>query len=286
MKQLQPVLAALAALLLCGAAPRPPMSLGPKPAPNPQRVVTLAPSLTELVIALGAGNRLVGVTRFDDAAEVRALPRVGGYVDPSVEAVASLRPDLVLVEPSPGNRAAVERIAALGNPVLAVPLGTQEEILAAMTEVASALGARPRGEALRAETERRLAQIAERAKRLPKVRALVVYDWDPLVVAGPGSFPNRLLEEAGGINTVTEAQVAYPIYSAERAMRTAPDVIIDASDVHDPPRERILKLPGLASARVEVTTPSLFRPGPRIGDALEELFRELHPQPAAPRAAR
>src|SRR5215831_8797866 len=97
-----------------------PVYLGPKPPANVRRVVTLAPSLSETLIALGAADRLVGVSRFDDFPEVSKLPRVGGFLDPSVEAVLALKPDLVLVQPSPGNRQPVEKMAELGVPVLAL----------------------------------------------------------------------------------------------------------------------------------------------------------------------
>jgi iron complex transport system substrate-binding protein len=268
----------LAALALLAAAPRAPLRLGPAPKPSPSRVVTLAPSLTETVLALGAGDRLVGVTRYDDAPEVQALPRVGGYTDPSVEAVLALSPDLVLVQPSPGNRAAVERMARLGAPVLALGLATEEEILEGMESVGQALGLGSEGAALARATRLRIQAVRERAKALPHPRALLVYDWDPLVAAGPGSFGDALLADAGGRNALPLARGAWPVISAEVAMRAAPEVVIDAADVPAPERARLLKLPGLSRARLCAASPSLFRPGPRIAEAVEELFRELHPE--------
>ncbi|HZX40356.1 MAG TPA: helical backbone metal receptor, partial [Myxococcaceae bacterium] len=92
------------AVLGAGADPGPARMLGPAPRGEVRRLVTLAPSLTDVVLALGAGDRLVGVSRFDDRPEVARLPRVGGFVDPSVEAVLALHPDLVLAQPGPGNR--------------------------------------------------------------------------------------------------------------------------------------------------------------------------------------
>jgi iron complex transport system substrate-binding protein len=257
------------------------MRLGPPPRAEPARIATLAPSLTEVVLALGAGERLVGVTRFDEAKEVRALPRVGGYTDPSVEAVIALAPDLVLVEPSPGNRTAVERMAKLGTPVLAVHLSTEEEILAGLEIIGQALALGPRGAALAAAARQRIGAARKRAKGLPKPKVLLVYDWDPLVAAGPGSFGDALVRDAGGVNAVAGVRSPYPVLSAELASRAAPEVIIDAAGVRDPPRARLLKLPGLAQARVAVASPSLFHPGPRIADAVDELFAALHPE--APR---
>ena len=124
---------AIAVALVSAAAGTPttsqdvPRWLGHKPQGPVRRVVTLAPSLTETVLMLGAGERLVGVSRFDELPEVKALPRVGGFVDPSVEAVLGLRPDLVLVQPSPGAQQAVEKMAELGTPVLLLPLHTVDQ---------------------------------------------------------------------------------------------------------------------------------------------------------------
>lgn len=272
---------AIAAALLLAAAPRPVSRLGPKAKPSPQRIVTLAPSLTETVLALGAGKRIVGVSRFDDAPEVKAVARVGGYIDPSVEAVLARSPDLVLVEPNPASQGAVEKIARLGAPVLAVQLTTQEEILQAVREVGAALGLAEAGERLARELAAKVAAVTGKAKGLPKVRTLIVYDWEPLIVAGPGSFSDGLLTAVGGLNAAAGAKSAYPVYSVELAMQSAPEVIVDAADVHDAPRERLLRLPGLREARVVKTSPSLFRPGPRLGDAVEELFQVLHPAPPA-----
>ena len=274
----------LAALLCLGAAPRAPLHLGPKPSASPQRLVTLAPSLTETVLALGAGERIVGVSRFDDAPEVCALPKVGGYSDPSVEAVVALRPDLVLCEPSPGNRSAVERMAALGTPVLAVPLGSEEEILAALREVGAALGLAEKGVELANRVKARVEAVRARARPVARVRTLVVYDWEPLVVAGPGSFGDGMLASAGATNAADSARSPYPVFSAELAIRAEPQVIVDASDVRGPARERLLSLPGMKQARLAVASPSLFRPGPRYGEAVEELFGLLHPEEATARS--
>jgi len=272
--------AAALALALCGASPRAPLHLGPASVSHPARVVTLAPSLTEAVLALGAGDRLVGVTRFDEAPEVKSVPRVGGYIDPSVEVVISLHPDLVIAEPSPGNRQAVEHIADLGTPVLAVPLGTEEEIFAALREVGRALGLAEQGAKLAEATRGRLRAVRERARPLPAVRVLIVNGWEPMVVAGPQSFGDMLLSYVGAVNAAAGAKSPYPVFTAELAMQSAPQVVVDASAVASSQRERILALPGIDQARVVVASPGLYHPGPRIAEAVEELFALLHPAPA------
>jgi iron complex transport system substrate-binding protein len=278
-----PVLALLLAVLggssAAGAAEvsHGPSYLGPKREGRARRVVTLAPSLTAMVRALEARSTLVGVSRFDDDPSVAKLPRVGGFVDPSVEAVVALKPDLVLVQPGPGNRRPVEKMAELGVPVLLLPLHTVTDTLAALREVGKALGRDKEAEVLVSRIEETRARIREKAKKLTAPRVLFVYGFEPLVVAGPGSFADELLRDAGAINVASDGGSAYPVYSVERAVRAKPDIIVDAADV-DVGKEKISSLPYLSSARwVEVPSMALLQPGPSLGRGLEELFGLLHP---------
>lgn len=274
---LSPLLALTLAAAPSTVAPQHPFFLGPKPKPNVARVVTLAPSLTETVVALGAKDTLVGVTRFDELPEVAKLPRVGGFVDPSVEAVLGLHPDLVLVQPGPGNQPAVEKMAQLGIPVLAVPLHTIEEVVAAIDAIGSALGHLKQAASLRADIEHTRARIREQARPLPHPKVLVVYEFQPLVVAGPGSFPDQLLADAGAVNAAAGATTPYPTWSVESAVASRPQVVIDAA--HSRTGEDVLRgLPGLKEARwVRIPTENLMHPGPGLARGLEELFALVHP---------
>ena len=276
------MIAALLSVALLGAAadPGPLRMLGPAPRGEVRRVVTLAPSLTEVVLALGAADRLVGVSRFDERPEVSRLPRVGGFVDPSVEAVMALHPDLVLAQPGPGNRRAVETMAALGAPVLLLPLGTVADVLAAERAAGKALGRAEQGEALARELEATRARIRERARLRSPVRVLLVYGFEPLVVAGPGGFADELLADAGAVNVAADAASPYPVYSVERALRSRPEVILDAADTAAG-RDRLRALPGLHEARwAAVPGQALLHPGPALGRGLEQLFQLLHPEAA------
>ncbi|MFP2911968.1 ABC transporter substrate-binding protein [Pyxidicoccus sp. 3LFB2] len=263
-----------------GSTHQGPSTLGPKAPAQVRRVVTLAPSLTEMVVSMGAGSTLVGVSRFDEAKEVEKLPRVGGFVDPSVEAVVALKPDLVLVQPGPGNQRPVEKMAELGVPVLLLPLHSVADVLAGMRAVGGALGRQKEAEAVVSRIEATRTRIREAAKKLPARRVLFAYGFEPLVVAGPGSFANELLKDAGGINVAADGGSAYPVYSVERAVRSRPDVVVDAADV-DVGKDKLRGLPGLSGAHwVEVPSLALLQPGPSLGQGLEELFRLLHPEPA------
>ncbi|AEI64632.1 ABC transporter substrate-binding protein [Corallococcus macrosporus] len=278
--------AVLLATVLCllsvtaGAAEKAggPRTLGPPVPSKVRRVVTLAPSLSEMVLSLGAGSTLVGVSRFDEAKAVAKLPRVGGFTDPSVEAVIALKPDLVLVQPGPGNQRPVEKMAELGVPVLLLPLHSVPDVLAAMRAVGKALGRDKEAEAVVAGIEATRTRIREAARTLPAPRVLFVYGFEPLVVAGPGSFADELVRDAGGVNVAADAGSAYPVYSVERAVRARATVVVDAADV-DVGKDKLRALPGLSGARwVDVPSLALLQPGPSLGRGLEELFRLLHPE--------
>ncbi len=277
--------ARLAALGLC-ALPFPAPAaewLGPPPPSAPRRVVSLAPSLTDTVAALGEAGRLVGVTRYDDAPEVKGLPRVGGFLDPSPEAVLALRPDLVLWLTDGGAFPAVRRIAALGVPVLAVPVVGVPDVLACARLVGAALGDAAAGDRLARSLEEAIGRAARRAAALPRVRVLMVIGREPLVVAGPGSYPDALLSIAGGAN-VAEGSRPWPVYPLERAVAANPDLVLDAA-VNEPAEgmARLAAIPAVRAGRVaRLPNDDALRPGPRLVRALDDLLRALHPEAKAP----
>lgn len=277
------------ALLVGAAAPAETLQYYGPPAKVPaQRIVTLAPSLSEMVIAVGAGERLVGVSRFDTLPQLKALPRVGGFVDPSVEAVIALKPDLVLVQPGPGNKAPVLKMAELGVPVLALPLHDMAQVLAAIREVGKAVGEAEAGEKAAQALEAVRAEVRARARSVTAKKVLVVYGFQPLVVAGPGSFADELLRDAGAKNAAAAAKTPYPVYSVESVVRAKPDVIIDAVMGHEGGGDRLRTLPSLREAKwVTVPTEDLLHPGPGIGRGLKTLFELIHgPAPVKPAGAK
>ncbi len=271
---------ALLALVLAGAGSV--QWLGPKPPAVVTRVVTLAPSLTETVVALGAAEVLVGVSRFDELPEVKALPRVGGFSDVSVEAVLAARPQVLLVQKSPGNQKPVETLASLGVTVLALPLTTVDDVAQAMREVAAVLHREKEGRALLdALAQARADMRAAAAKRGSKPRVLFAYGFAPLVVAGPGSFAHELLEDCGAVNVAERAPTAYPTYSLERVVALTPELMVDAADTADG-RDALKALPGLGKMRW-LTLPSkdLLHPGPSLARGLRELCAMIA-TPASP----
>ena len=260
----------MGALLLLALAAGPAEWLGPAPKLPATRVVTLAPSLTETVLALGAKDTLVGVSRFDEFPEVKALPRAGGFNDVSVETIVALKPGVVVVQKSPGNQKPVETLARLGIPVLALPLTSVADVSTAMTELGRVLGRNERAKAL--VTELQQARDAAHAAR-PKTpkSVLFVYGFEPLVVAGPGSFAHELLEDCGAKNVAEKAPTAYPTYSVEHALTVKPDLVVDAADVKEG-KAALMKLGALAKAKwADVPDQNLLHPGPALAKALPGL---------------
>lgn len=252
--------------------------IGPKvKAPEKvQRIVTLAPSISDIVLSVGAGDRLVGVSRFDERGEVAKVARVGGFTDPSVEAIIGLKPDLLIVQPGPGNKAPVEKVAALGVPVLLLTLQDVEAVLVALREVGRVLGKTEEGDRLARGLEQKRADVRARAAKHKKKRVLFVYGFDPLVAAGPGSFADELLRDAGGENVVKPPASAYVAWSAESAIASKPDVVVNAAEP-DNGIDKFKNLPGLRAARwVKVPSRDLMHPGPSLAQGLEQLFQLLH----------
>jgi len=265
----------LFALLLAAGVTR--QHLGPPVPAQVRRVVTLAPSLSEIVLALGAGDRLVGVTRFDDDPRAAKLPRVGGYNDPEPETVLGLHPDLVLAQPAPENRGPVETLARLGIPIEAFALGDLAEIEAAMEQIGALLGAPERGRALREDLERHRARVRAEHANAPPLSALLVFGLDPLVVAGPRGFAGELLRDTGTINAAGDADRPFARISVEAAVRARPDVLVICG--FDPPQGRP-PIPGLPGTRVErLRSTALLHPGPRLGEGLDDLVAELRGKP-------
>jgi len=198
---------------------------------RPRRIVSLAPSVTEVLFAAGAGPRVVGVTSYCRfPREALTLPKVGGYLTPSYEALVALQPDLVVTL---AEHADVEpKIRAVGIEILRVDHRSLEGIVRSIEQVGERCGittrAKPAADALR--------QALAAARRLvagPAPRVLICFgraeDFRRLTAAAPGTIHDDLITQAGGTNVLTSGTVAYPTLSAEGVMRLNPDVIIEFS---------------------------------------------------------
>jgi iron complex transport system substrate-binding protein len=274
------LLAAALALAACGDPPA-----ARAPADGPRRIVSLAPSITETVYALGAGDRLVGVCAQCDFPEAAAkLPRVGGYMVPSVEAVIAARPDVVLVVPSPGNRDAVRAIEQAGVRVVVVGDRTLADLWAAIRTIAGALAMPEAGERLVQDVEGRLGKVRGRVAGLPTRRTLLVVDHRPLVVAGAGTLQDELVTLAGGTNVAADIGSVWPELSLEVIVARAPEVIVDATVVMRADEVKdffagLTTVPAVRAGRViTLGSEAILRAGPRVSEAAAALAAAIHPE--------
>jgi ABC-type hemin transport system substrate-binding protein len=273
----------LAAALACA---RPPAQ-GDLKSAAPRRIVSLTPALTEILFAVGAGDRVVGVTQYCDfPAAAKAKPKVGGYVNPSVESVLALKPDLVVISPGPGNRDSALAMERAGLRLEIVPAETLEESLAAIEAVARVVGVEAKGRELAASVRARLDAVTRRVLAAPRVKTLFCLQTDPIIVAGRDTLPSQLLELAGGSNVVAAGR--YPRLDVEAVAAALPELILQARmDVPDGAAhaedvfwKRWPTIPAVAHGRVIVLPDDLaLRPGPRVADAAEELAAILHGNP-------
>jgi iron complex transport system substrate-binding protein len=244
--------------------------------------------LTEILFAVGAGERVVGVTEYCDyPPEAKTRVKVGGYVNPSVEAVVALKPELVLVSPGPGNRDAALAMQRAGLRVEVVAAETLEESLRAIDTVGSLCGDAEAGKRLSNEIRERLKAISRQVAHEPPVPTLFCIQTEPIIAAGRDTLPAQLLEIAGGRNVVQEPR--YPRLGLETVIAAKPELILQArmdvpageSHTEEEFWARWPQIPAVAAHRVVVLTDGLaLRPGPRVAEAAAALARILHPAPA------
>ncbi len=245
-----------------------------------KRVVSISASTTEALFAIGAGALVVGRSRYcDHPPEVRALPSIGGYVDPSLEAILALSPDLVVGARGPIGSGLVRTLEERG---IATWFPETERIdgILAMIEGLGARTARDaEARALTAAMRARREAIARALGAIPRKRTLLLFEKKPISAAGPGSFPDEMLVLAGGENVVRDG-AAYATLSLEKVLALDPDVILDAEmgEAPTPFDETWNPVRAIREGRVvRLTDESVLRPGPRVLDGVATVARALHP---------
>jgi iron complex transport system substrate-binding protein len=247
------------------------------------RVVSLSPSTTEAMFAIGEGRLLVGRSRHCDyPAAAAQLPSVGGFSDPNLEAVFALRPTLVIGARSPVGPSLERRLKAQGIPTYFPAIEDVSGIGSMLRTLGRLVAARTTAAEVATRIDRRVAGIRTWAGRRKPVTAVMVFDARPLYVAGPGGFPNELLQLAGGRNLIDHGG-AYPTIEVERLLTLEPEVIIDAVNVGHGEASDLARMPGWSKLRAvregrlrRLTTSAALRPGPRIADGLADVARAVH----------
>jgi iron complex transport system substrate-binding protein len=242
-----------------------------------RRVVTLAPNLTEIVFALGAGDRLVGASEYSDYPDAaRAVPRVGG-LDADPEKVAALHPDLVLAIAEGNAQGTVRALEAAGLPVTVTPSGSLDAVLESIRLVADRLGRAAEGRRLVEQLSRRRAAVRAQVARRRRPRALLLVWPDPPQAAGGQTFLNDLLTEAGAENLVAGRR-GWPVLSKEYVATAPVELLVTPESVETRSAWEsafasgpLSRGPISRARRVRLDEAALTRPGPRVFDMLERL---------------
>ena len=251
----------------------------PRAAADGARLVSLTPSGTEIVAALGATSLLVGVDQYSDYPDaVKALPKVGSFMAPNLETIVRLRPTLVIVDDIHGQAAGALRDA--GVTTVECPMHDLADVKAGLRTVGARLDRTPAAEAAVAAIDQALDDAAaHRPAKHPRVLAVIDREaggLGNLVAAGPGSWVDELLAVVGGDNVLAAAATRYPKISLEEVLRAQPDVILDLGHGAEISAWSSVDVPAVRDHHVRaLVADTLSHPSPRIGEALAALAAAL-----------
>jgi iron complex transport system substrate-binding protein len=243
------------------------------------RIVSLSPSTTETVAALGALANLVGRTRYCNyPAEAAAVPIVGGYVDANLEAILAQQPSLVVGARGPGIESVVRSLQTRGLATYFPETESVDGICTMVDGIGARIGKTPEAATLVSKIRAEIAMVTMSAKSAKRPRVLVLFGLDPIVAAGPLGFPNELLRLSGADNAIATGP-AYPALSMEEVAHLDADIILDtvmggASLQANTPGWKLVR-----AVREHKVVPlkdeTLLRPGPRVAEGLRALARTL-----------
>jgi iron complex transport system substrate-binding protein len=262
----------------------------------PQRIVSTAPSITEMLYALGLGPKVVADTVYCNyPPDARTKPKIGTYIAPNLEMIASLKPDLVIIQKNPVQLG--PRLSALHLNVLEVSHDNIDEVYGSIEKIGAAAGVPGRAHELVRSLRQQLEDIQRRTARYPRTRMMFIVGRAPnriedLIAVGRASYLNGIIEVAGGDNIFKDAVAPYPKVGMEDVLARNPQVIVDMGDMSEPERvseeqkRAIVSLwkqyPSIAAVknrRVFAVASSIFTvPGPRMVDAARAFARMLHPE--------
>ncbi len=254
-------------------------------ASSPQRIVSLAPSTTELLFALGLGDNIVGVTSFCDyPEEAKKKPKIGGMSNPSLEAVVAMKPDLVVMTTDGNPKEFEARLRSLHIRTYIFTARRLAELPQGIRDMGAFVGVKERADKLAREIETGIDTVKSRKSEIRNLKSamplkVLFIIWpEPLIVAGPGTVMDDAIGLLGYENIAATAKTSYPKYSIEEAIRQAPDVIFigkaSGMDIRDISRKilnRLASVPAVKNGSIYYISDNLYRLGPRVIKGIEEL---------------
>jgi len=254
--------------------------------PAPQRIVSLAPGITETLYELGLDREIAGVTGYCNwPPQARRKPRIGGFTNPSIEKIVSLKPDLIIATADGNRKDTVSQLERIGLPVYVTNPSDTDKILKSILHIGEITRRRDSAAKLTEKLRARLNNISAQIKNKKKPRVFFQIGLEPVITAGKGTLINEVIERAGGLNIAGGDTARYPRYSAEGLMAGAPDIILFAPMAHDREFAAVKKFwqqfPGIPAVRnnriYPVNTDLISRASPRLFDAVETMALIFHP---------
>ena len=249
------------------------------------RFISLAPNLTEIVYAIGAGDGLVGRTTYCNyPPEARKVEEVGDTLKPSIERIIALRPQVVFVSTASQLEAFTSELEAHHIAVYVTDAHDLEGVFRSIERIADLLKRRPQADELLRQLRARVAAVEDKVESRPPVRVFYQVSDQPLYTIGRDAFITDLIRRAGGISVTADVPGAWPKYSAESALAAKPEAIVlptggSMGNANSDVASALKRSPAVATGRVyKINDDHLSRPGPRSVDGLEELARTLHPE--------
>lgn len=254
-----------------------------------QKFISLSPAATEILFALGLGEQIIGDTTFCDYPEAaKSIPKVGTFSDPNIEKIISLKPDIIFatgLEQTP----AVNRLEKLGQKVLVSDPKAISELFQSILQIGELTNKEKEAKGLVTHIQQRIENIKEKVEKIPigvRLKVFIEIWHDPIMTAGPGSMVDELLNLAGGINIAYDVPRAYSRLSAEVIIERNPEVIILGYMAKDNAGDAIFKRMGWQNIKAvrnrrivsDINPDLIFRPGPRIVEGLEGIYKSLYEQ--------
>lgn len=252
----------------------------------PKRIISLAPSITEILFALGLNEEIVGVTEFCDFPPQALEKTKVGYSHPNLESIVALQPDLVLAPQSLMRVDLLQKLEHLKIPTFVLEPHTVEDIMAHIQMLGRMVGRSQEGNEKTAMLRKQLSSLSQELEGLPRPTMLYVLNSEPLITVGPGSFIHHLIELAGGRNAAEEARTSYPRLTMEEVVRQDPEYLVFPvgrfEGIPQSEQESWKRWDTLNAVKhnrlFQVPSNLLNRPGPRIIDGLKQLVNILHPE--------
>jgi iron complex transport system substrate-binding protein len=254
--------------------------------PRPQRIVSLAPGITETLYVLSLDDKIVGVTTFCDwPASARKKPKIGGFINPSIEKIVSLKPDLIIATADGNKKDTVQQLERLGLPVYVISPSNIDGFLRSILNIGKITNREKNAEKLVEKFQKRLNNVTAQIRHKNKPRVFFQLGLEPVFTVGRGTLINEIIERAGGINVAGLDIAHYPVYSAEGIMGASPEIIIFAPMVNDKNFaavkifwQKFGELPAVKNNKIYPIDADLInRASPRIFDAIEIMALIFHP---------